>query len=182
MKEAQARAARMGFPGSFIFPKDQPPIHKYSANGMDVVVDIVASEAYYAGDYKSAATCATRFASIQNFRGAPEIPGINVDVVVGVSQVEPIERTDATKAEDVANLLDDLDQALRDSSEEASKFKQMTTEVEHALGLPESGPSAADEAAANEMEAALLALRHFSTVAPETAIVPALEEDRDTRI
>lgn len=184
MKEARSRAARLGFPSSFIFSPECPPIHKLAANGIDVVIDIEASESYYAGDYKSAATCASRFSNIQNFRGEPEIPGINVDVVVNGVALAPVTRSDETKAEDVANLLDDLDQALRDSSEETSKFKQMTTEVENALGLPESdqSPSAADEAAANEMEAALLALRHFSTVAPETAIVPALEEDRDTRI
>lgn len=157
MKEARSRAARMGFPGSYIFPKDQPPIHKRSANGVDIVIDVEASEAYYAGDYKSAANCVTRFANIENFRGTPQIPGINVDVVLNGISLAPIERSDETKAEDVANLLNDLDRALRDSSEEVDEFRRMTAEVEQALG-------------------------DSSTAAAEPDMVPALEEDRDTRI
>lgn len=186
MKEARSRAARLGFPNSFIFSAECPPIHKLAANGIDVVIDIEASESYYAGDYKSAADCQTRFANLYNFRGEPEIPGINMDVVLNGVTLAPVTRSDETKAEDVANLLDDLDQAIRDSTAEASQIKDMVSEVEDALGhKPADVPhySDAENAALEEMMTDMTeALRHFSTVSAETDMVPALEEDRDTRI
>lgn len=135
MQEAKARAARVGLEGCFIFSQECPPIYGLAENGVDIVIDINATEHYYA-----AATC------------APHIPNS-----LTAAALDAAELGEVIKVESVEALLNDLNQALRDSTEEASQLKEMVNEVEHALG-------------------------HFSTASAEAVILPPLEEDYETRI
>lgn len=49
-QEALARAAAVGFPGCYAFEEHRPPVTKLAENGVDLVIDEVATEALYAED------------------------------------------------------------------------------------------------------------------------------------